>query len=290
MLWEINSVLPYSGTSYRTRTAAFTGDELEAVLGDKSIEILASLDGETFSKIATVKGPTNRFVHAGLTNGWLVYYKAVAREASGEVWGESPVMMGAAGPNLFESADFEEDEIGNFEDDGDTEWPAPHAFKNARALRVEKGKRPYSDGTRVLAWDPKKAGVKQCSWYGKPVPISSGKLYLQGGWVKGLGDAWLGRWHFDTEKARTSMWSYAMMGVRGVPAWMFAVQVIEQDADDSALRIVDGKPYGMMTVAWKYPRHAGYFAPFVTAFDAGQADDQWLVEVTHAPDGATLGE
>ena len=100
--------------------------------------------------------------------------------------------------------------------------------------------------------------------------------------------AWFGRWFHDREKEKTSFFSYVLMSLRDTPEWVFGVQWIEVDADGSAMRIVDGEEHGMMLTAWKFPRSVGYIAPFVTGFDRGQLDDHWLVEVSQAPEGASV--
>ena len=54
LVWQINDRYAFDGSYYRTHTAAFVAAGQEKALGDKSFQILASLDGAMFTKIATV--------------------------------------------------------------------------------------------------------------------------------------------------------------------------------------------------------------------------------------------
>ena len=285
IFWEINDTLPYNGSRFRTHTAAFTGEDQEALLQGMTFEVLASLNGRDFTKIATVDGPANGYWYEVATPGWLYHFKVAAINKADGRRRESRVTLGATGPNLFKEADFETFGLGDIvyaAQGGD-----PFNVMNVEAFSVVKGWRPYADGEKILTWDPQRAG-KQVWFTGIPVPVSIHELYLQGGWVRGTGDAWYGRWFYDKAKERTSHFSYAIMSVRRTQAWTFGVQLLEVDADDSALRIIDGRPTGMMLQAWKIPRCTGYIAPFVTAFDRGEYDDHWLLEVVKAPPDASV--
>lgn len=286
VVWEINRTMPPDGRSMQSRAFAFAEKGNEEALRDRVFEIHAALDGIHFTKLGTVQGPGNKFVFRDARPGWLYHFKVVVLGKNEKKRLESSLVLGAAGPNLFREADFEGLELGTF--GGEREAPEQCSFKEAEAFSVIKGARPYSDGEKILAWDPKKAKVKQASFYGIPVPLSPDKTYLQGGWVRAEKNAWFGRWFHDKQGEKTTFFSYVLMSLRDTPEWVFGVQKIEVDADGSAMRIVDGEARSMMLKAWKFPKNAGYIAPFVTGYDKGQLDDHWLVEVSQAPEGAAV--
>ena len=39
---------------------------------------------------------------------------------------------------------------------------------------------------------------------------------------------------------------------------------------------------------WTFPREAKYMSVLVVAFGPGEADDHWVIEVTKAPQGASV--
>lgn len=291
LIWEINDAFPYDGSRFRTITAAFVGSGQERLLENKSFVILAGVDGKTFAKVGTVQGPTNRYLHKGVQSGRLYYYKVAAFDRNGKPWSMSRVTMGAAGPNLFPSSDFEEFEVGSF--GGERGVPEQYRMGPPEGLAIAEGHRPYSAGKRILRYDRAWAGLKQVTFDGGKAPVSMDKRYLQGGWVRApgaSGDAWLGRWFYDKEQEPIKVWGYAVMSVRNTPEWTFAVQLLEPDTDGSAVRAMrDGRPHGMIRTHWKFlPTFTSYMAPFVTSFGSGECDDHWLVEITEAPEGAPV--
>gem|GEM_PF-5567263 len=285
LVWEINDVLPYDGSRYRSQTAAFTGsvpDEQRTL----TFEVLASLDGENFTSLSSVPGSVNRFSHNHVTSGWLYFYKIRAVTETGLEWGKSRVVMGAAGPNLASPSDFETLPLG----------PCPAAEDYNGALRVRddgnfsviEGARPYTSGTRIMRAQPTPDGTQRNLHVGAYVPIAPGKTYLQGGWVRAPGNIWYGRrFHDDTEEVIS--WSYVMAAVHNTPEWMFGVQLLLPDADGSGFRHRDdGSIFEMALKHWLLAPTAGRLRIMVVAFQPGECDDLWIVEAARAPAAAVV--
>ena len=268
LVWEINDLIPYDASRYRARTAIFTPYGQKQFLADRSFEILVSLDGKTFSKIAEVQGPRNRCVHAGIEKGRLYYYKVRALDEDGRLLAESPVTMGAAGPNLFHEDSYQAD-IKKQKIDSTGENPP---------LSIIQGSRAYSQAKPMLRFQPPARG-KQVSFWGNFIPLSPDKTYLQGGWVRG--DVWYGRYFHDAER-EGSCWAYSMMAVRKTPEWTFSVHLIVPDKDGKGFRRKQGQAYEMVLKHWTFPPEASYMTAFVTTFGPGEAGDFWIVEVSQS--------
>lgn len=272
LIWEVNDLIPYDARRYQARTAIFTPYGQKQFLVDKSFEILVSPDGKTFSKIADVPGPTNRYVHAGVEKGRLYYYKVRAFDKDGKLLAESPVTMGAAGPNLFHEDSYQSaiKEQGMASKAGNP------------ALSIIQGARPYSQAKPILRFQPS-ARSKQVSFFGNLIPLSPDKTYLQGGWVRAPGNVWHGRYFHDAD-GKGMCWAYSMMAVRNTPEWTFSVQLLSPDKDGTGFRRKEGRPYSVAQKQWTFPPEASYMTVFVTTFAPGEAGDFWIVELsTEAP-------
>ena len=105
LIWEVNDLRSYDGHRCRSATAAFTPHGQKEFLKDKFFEIPAGTDGKTFTRIAAVKGPANRYLHRPVRTGQVHYYRIRAYDKAGNLMAESPVTMGAAGPNLVPRPD-----------------------------------------------------------------------------------------------------------------------------------------------------------------------------------------
>jgi len=287
LLWEVNDTPPYDAKRFRALTAVFTPDGQAEFLKDKYFDILAGLDGATFVRIATVKGPTNRYLHRGVRAGWLYYYKVRAYDEAGELMAESAVTLGADGPNLVEDPGFEQRPPGPVPDKDNQPVHEDKCYP-AKGFTVVKGARPYSQGAKILKFDPAWTGRRQVSFYGNLIALSADKTYLQGGWVRAPGNAWLGRFFYDGDK-KTISWAYAIMSARNTPEWTFGVQLLVPDRDKTGFkRNEDGRVFGMAQKHWNFPPEAKYISAFVTAFGAGECDDHWIVEVSKAPPGTSV--
>ena len=287
LLWEVNDMRPYDGRRYHSSTAVFTSSGQREFLKDKSFKVLASLDGEKFTEIASVRGPTNRFLHKNAHTGWLYHYKVRAFDADGKMLAESPVTLCAAGKNLVLNPGHENHSLGAI-DRQERRDDADDAFSTPPCFAVVAGRRPYSRGTRVIKFDPLWARKRESHYYGNLIPISSDKLYLQGGWVRAPGNVWLGRWFSDVGKSHMT-WAYSMPGVRKTSEWTFGVQLLQPDNDKTGhKRDGNGRPYEMALKHWTFPLEARYIEPYIVAFGPGECDDHWIVEAQRAPTGATV--
>lgn len=285
LVWEINDVLPYDGSGYRSATATFTGSvpELQRTL---TFEILAGLDGENFTAIGSAPGSVNRFRHENVVTGRLYYYKIKAVTEAGRQWGESRVVMGAAGPNLARPSDFEQLPLGTClaaeEHDGALRVP------DNRSCSVIEGARPYTDGTRIIRADPKPPGTQRNLHVGADVPLDPDKTYLQGGWIRAPGNIWYGR-RFHDEEHEVLSWSYVMSAVHDTPEWTFGVQLLVPDTDGGGFRHRDdGRIFEMALKHWLFPPVASTMRIMVVAFSPGECDDLWIVEAERAPADATV--
>ncbi len=263
LVWEVNDLLPYDGRRYQSVTAAFAPYGQGDFLKDKSFEILTSMDGKNFAKIATVQGPTNKYLHEGVKTGRFYYYKVRAFDEDGKLMAESPVTMGAAGKNLFSPESFEE---------------LPSATDGDAPVSVVLGARPYSQPQKLVCVRPSEK-AKRVSFHGNLVPISADKTYLQGGWIRAPGNVWHGRYFYNADQKHMS-WGYSMPAVRNTPEWTFGVQLLLPDKDGTGSRRKDGKPYSMALKQWTFPTEAAYMSVFVTAFGPGETGDFWVVEIT----------
>ena len=271
LLWELNDMVPYDGSEYRSVTAIFTPHGQKEFLKDKTFSIHASTDGKTFTQIARVQGPTNTFLHKGIEPARLYYYKVQGFDSAGKLLAESPVTMGAAGKNLFSPKSL--DELPAAADDADA------------TVSTTLGARPYFEGKKpkkLVRLAPSRM-IKQVSFSGNLIPISSDKTYLQGGWVHAPGNVWHGRYFYGSEKEAMS-WGYSMPAVRETPEWTFGVQLLLPDKDGSGSRRKDdGSPYSMALKQWTFPTEAAYMTVFVTAFGPGHAADFWIIEINPPP-------
>ena len=272
LLWELNDLIPYDGSRYRATTAVFTPHGQGEFLKDKNFEIHTSTDGQTFTQIAQVQGPTNTFLHKGLRSARLYYYKVHAFDSAGTLLAESPVTMAAAGPNLFR-----EDSLQAYVKkkgmDGIVENPP---------LSIIQGTRPYAKTQPILRFQPSPS-AKQVSFFGNLIHLSPDKTYLQGGWVRAPGNVWHGRYFYGPDKEGMS-WGYSMPAVRNTLEWTFGVQLLLPDKDGTGSKRKDGKPFSMALKQWTFPTEAAYMSVFVTAFGPGQAGDFWIVELDPPPE------
>jgi hypothetical protein len=284
LVWEVNDLRPYDGRPYRAHTATFTARGQKEFLKDKSFDILASLDGMKFVKIATVRGPTNTYLHKGVNPGWLYYYKVRALDETGKLLAESPTVMGAAGKNLVQHPGHEELPLGKC-DVQDPEKKGPEKFSPPKGFTVVKGARLYSDGKQILKFDPAWANTRQISFYGNVFPVSPDKIYLQGGWVRAPGNVWYGRYFYDKDK-RQICWGYSAPAIRKTPEWTYTVQLLLPDTDGSGFRRPKGR--SMAVKQWMFPTDARFVSLFVVAFGPGECDDHWILEVKKAPRDARV--
>lgn len=287
LFWEINDLLPYDGQRYRSRTAVFAGAPPGDSVAARRFDILASTDGKTFTTIGTVHGPTNCYLHAGAAPGRLQYYRIAAYDGNGELWGKSAAMPGAAGSNLVANANFADLPVGSFAQgklESGTEVRPPEAFE------IVDGSTLFAGATRVVAFDPTRADTKQVNYFGAMIPVSPGKRYLQGGWVRAPGNVWFGRRYHD-EKRRCLTWSYGAMAIRRTPEWTFVAHLLVPDeVGDAFRRRDDGRVYEMARKHWCFPPETVFFEPYVTAFGPGEFGGHWLVELSEPADepGAVL--
>ena len=128
-------------------------------------------------------------------------------------------------------------------------------------------------------------------------------MYLQGGCVRGRWPIYIGRYFFDdyapsaksaSERHQKSPvgWGYGVMGVgREDDEWTFWEQLLELDSDGSSFPRegkVGNARNAMTGKHWTFPRDVGYMRFFMTAFGSGECDDNWIVEVQKAPQGAQV--
>ena len=286
LLWEVNDLPPYDGRRLRSSTAAFAVSGQKEFLKDKSFEILAGLDEKTFTKIASIQGPANRYLHKGVTTGWLYYYKVRALDKSGKLIAESPVTMGAAGSNLIREPGHEEMSLGIRKEsreagEGNGTYHPPQAFS------VVEGARPYSKGKQILQFDPAWAssGTTEIMFIGSLIPMSPEKIYLQGGWVRAPGNVWYGRNFYDKDKQKICL-GYSMPAITQTPEWTYVVQLLLPDVDGSGFRRPEGR--SMAVKQWMFPTDGRFMKLLVVAFGPGECDDHWMLEVTKAPEGASV--
>ena len=266
LLWELNDLIPYDGSKYRAVSAIFTPHGQKGFLKDKTFKIHTSTDGQTFTQIAQVQGPTNTFLHKGLKPARLYHYKVQAFDSYGTLLAESTVTMAAAGKNLFDPKSFNE---------------FPSAADGDAPVSVVPGARPYYKSQKLVSLTPS-AKARQVSFNGNLIPISADKTYLQGGWVRAPGNVWHGRYYHNAEK-NSMCWSYSMPAVRKTPEWTFVVQLLLPDTDGTAFGRKNGQPYEMARKHWLFPTEAAYMSIFVTAFGPGQCGDFWVVQIDPPP-------
>jgi hypothetical protein len=302
LVWELSDSSPPPAKGSRQRcVATFSQKGQMGALAGKKFEISAGFDGKTYRKIAVVEGPLNKYVHTGVTPGWLYYYRIAAREPSGSLLAESAPVYGAAGKDLFRLAGFEDEPLGAVYPD----------FKKGRflhampeAYRIVRGARPYSNGSKVLSFRPTEkrpdGSPGQIVLKGGIVPIAPDKMYLQGGWVHG-GRTHYGRYFHDANAARagddgqlhkTSAvgWGYVFTYVSG-DQWTFGVQLLTIDADGTGFPREGKVGHARNELAkkpWTFPPDAAFMRFFITSFGSGEFDDPWLLEVKHAPKDASV--
>lgn len=286
LVWEINDYLPRDASTYHTHLSVFEDDT--RLLEGKTVNVLAGFDGENFTRIGSVKGPANRFVHEGVVPGRLYYYKLTATTGKGEEpWGESPAVMGAAGANLVAHPGFEAFRAGTLGTKVDV--PEGMDVGEGGAFRVKKGGRPFGQGSKILAFDPADADTKQISYLDRTIEFEEEAAYLQGGWIRAPGNVWYGRTFLNEERNINDSWGYSIPALRKTPEWVFAVQRLEEADDwDAYDHHADGRPHGMARMQWTYPVFAAQMRPFMTAFGPGELDDLWIIRVTNAPPGAAI--
>jgi hypothetical protein len=264
-------------------------------------QVHASLNGRDFVKIADVTWPTHEYLHTWVKPGWLYYYRVKIFDENESMIAESPIVMGAAGPNLVDLESFESRPTGTVAREI-SYAPSSLQISPLGAFSIIQGARTYGAGRRLLAFDPARADVGQVAALGNLIPIAPGKRFLQGGWVRAPGNVWYGRYFYDhdadfapdeeTLHIQSAVgFGYAAMAIQNTPQWTFLVQLLEVDADGSSFPREGKTGHERNTVArkgWTFPRDAGYMRLFITAFGAGELDDPWIVEVRHAPARAKI--
>ena len=175
---------------------------------------------------------------------------------------ESPVTMGAAGPNLFSEECYDD----------------VRGVVGKDPLSIVQGARAYSQAQRLVRLQPSDT-VKEVSFCGNLFPIYANKRYLQGGWVRAPGNVWHGRYFYNGDQKHMS-WGYSMPAVRNTPEWTFGVQLLVPDKDRTGFRRKQGRVYEMALKQWTFPPEAGYMSVFLGAFGPGEAGDFWVVEIT----------
>lgn len=283
VVWEVNDLLPYDGSQYHSATAAFAGPGKAGPADDLIFDVMASLDGKQFTKIATVKGPANQYVHKAVTPGWLYYYKVVARDKAGAARLEGAATPGAAGENLAKNGDFEDIPVG----------PCSPKETYGDTLHVKDASYSIADGARPYSTDKHILQVKtqsQKNYDGAFAPISPAKSYLQGGWIRSESNLWYGRYFHEKGAGGHRTYNYAAVGIRDGSSWTFVAQWLTPEQDRSAFpRTPEGHLMGMGEQDyWLFPPEADRMATLLVAFGAGAADDLWIVEAVKAPEGSVV--
>jgi len=279
IVWQINDLIPHDGEYCRSITAAFVAQGEQRTPKGMTVEVLAGLDGEHFEKIAAVPASQNRHVHANVETGLLHYYKVRALDKDGKVWGESAVTLGAAGPNLLKTGDFEAILLGKCEraEYGDGLRLAPKDF-----YKIVEGGRPYTKQGRILKFVFQPVERRPIHAYDSYIPLSSGKTYLQGGWFRAPGNVWYGRCFYDGHKEEMCL-GYLASAVYKFPHWTFAVQFLKPDEDGTGYRRrPDGRPFGIARKNWTFPKEAAFMSSMIVVYGDGEADDLWVVEARKA--------
>ena len=284
ILWEINGVIPYDGKRYRTCTGAFLGSNQVDRLEGMRFHVLRGDDGRDFEPVGEVTGPENQYLDAPVPGSTLFYYKVVAVRNDGTEWGESAVTMGAAGANKVEHASFESFTNGVFRVNIDP----PDGFHiDNTVFAIQDGSRPYTDGRKVLAFDPAWLGARNANFKSSYIRLATNEVYLTGAWVFGSGNVWYGRFFQDQDKEPYA-YSYSMAAVNNAPHWTFGAQIVIPDVNWEGEERKDNRWVGMAKKNWTYPSDASFTRAFLVGFGEGKLDDHWMIKITNAPQGSVL--